>query len=292
MIYNRLITSNEITILKNSGLTKAAICRPTFPIILVSSIICFLISFFIMPYANKELRLSRINFQDNYSNLSFNPQTFETLKNLTIYAKNRDEHNHLFGILLHDERSNKYSITITAKNGDIVSENNSAMLYMENGTVQKFNYADRKSEILNFDSYVFSLTENKKSDTKMRWKAKERYLSELFFPAEETKDSDMAKYKAELNQRFTYPLLPFVFSIIALSFILRGSFNRKGNFTNIVLAIVTATVFLILTFIGYSLIEVSVKFTPLLYLNFIIFFVGGLKILNDNYRNVNSDKKL
>jgi lipopolysaccharide export system permease protein len=284
MVYNRLLTSNEITILKNSGLTKAAICRPTVPIIIVSSIICFLISFFIMPYANKELRLSRINFQENYSNLSFNPQTFETLKNLTIYAKNRDEHNRLFGILLHDERSDKYSITITAKNGDIVSENNSAMLYMENGTIQKFNYEDRKSEILNFDNYVFSLTENKKTDKTMRWKAKERYLHELLFPKEETKDSDMTKYTAELNQRFTYPLLPLVFSIIGLSFILRGSFNRRGNFTNILLAIIAATVFLILTFISYNLTEISVKFTPLLYLNFIVFSVGGLKILNDNSR--------
>lgn len=284
LVYNRLITNNEITILKNSGLTKAAICRPVVPIVVISSIFCFLISFFIMPYANKELRLSRINFQDNYSNLSFNPQTFETLKNLTIYARARDEHNRLFGILLHDERSNKYSITITAKNGDIVSENNSAMLYMENGTVQKFNYEDHKSEILNFDSYVFNLTENQKIDRTMRWKPKERYLSELIFPEKEAKDDDLLEYKAELNQRFTYPLLPIVFSIIGLSFILRGSFNRGGNLMNIVAAIFAVTVFLILTFISYNLIEISTKFTPFLYLNFVTFFVIGLKILNSNYR--------
>lgn len=113
-----------------------------------------------MPYANKELRLSRVNIQDNYASLSFNPQTFETLKELTIYAKNRDKKNNLFGILLHDERASEYSITITAKNGRIVTEDRSALLYMENGTVQKFNYKEQKSEILDFDNYVFNLAEN------------------------------------------------------------------------------------------------------------------------------------
>ena len=33
-----------------------------------------------MPYANKELRISRTNFHNNYANLAINPQTFENLK--------------------------------------------------------------------------------------------------------------------------------------------------------------------------------------------------------------------
>ncbi len=77
-----------------------------------------------MPASNKELRLSRINFKENYTNLAVNPQTFETLKNLTIYAKNRNLENKLFGILLHDERSSAYSITITAEKGNIAMERN------------------------------------------------------------------------------------------------------------------------------------------------------------------------
>ena len=208
-----MIVGNEITILKNSGLTKLAICKPIFSLALLSSAICFSISFYFMPYANKELRLSRVDFKNNYANLAFNPQTFETLNRLTIYAKNRDENNNLFGILLHDERDSQYSITITAKSGNIVTENKSAMLYMESGTLQKFNYANYKSEILNFDNYVFNLTESQKNEDAMRWKPKERYFSELLNPEDNSDEDDLKKYWAEIHQRITYPLLPIIFSI-------------------------------------------------------------------------------
>jgi lipopolysaccharide export system permease protein len=282
--YNRLIANNEITILKNSGLTKLAICRPIIGLIAISSIFCFLVSFYLMPYANKQLRLSRIDFKNNYANLAFSPQTFETLNSLTIYAKNRDENNNLFGILLHDERPSKYSITITAKKGNITTEDGSALLYMEGGTVQKFNYENSKSEILNFDNYVFNLTETQKNDNKMRWKAKERYLPELISPNDDSEETDFKKYRTELHQRITYPLLPVVFATIALACILRGGFNRGGNSSNIILAIILATTFLAITMLTYNLVESSAKLTPVLYLNFFAFFAFSLRMLTENNR--------
>ncbi len=283
LIYNRLITNNEITILKNSGLTKLEICRPALSLGVFASLICFGISFYLMPYANKELRILRIDFQDNYANLAFNPQTFESLKELTIYAKNRNENNQLSGILLHDERADQYSMTITAQTGRIVTEDNSALLYMENGTVQKFNYISRKSEILNFDNYVFNLSENNKDVTRLRWKSKERYLHELINP-DDAEEYEIKRYRAEIHQRFTYPLLSVIFSIIALACILRGGFSRSGNLMNIILAVFLVAIFFSVTIASYSLIESSPKFTPVLYLNFIIFFAVSLKLLTANFR--------
>jgi len=282
--YNRLISSNEITILKNSGLTKLTICRPVISITILSSILCFLISFYLMPYANKELRLSRLDLKNNYANLAFNPQTFETLNKLTIYSQKRDIDDNLFGILLHDERSDKYSITITSKKGNIIMEDNSALLYMENGTIQKLNYIDNTSEILNFDNYVFNLTETQKGDSKMRWKSKERYLHELLNPSDDSKEEDFKKYRTELHQRFTYPLLPIVFAALALAAILRGDFNRRGNLTNIILAVSLVVVFFTLTMVCYSLVETSAKLTPILYLNFAVFFIIGLAMLTSDRR--------
>ncbi len=284
LVYNRLISSNEITILKNSGLTKLAICRPVVGLVITASLFCFLLSFYLMPYSNKQLRLSRLDFKNNYSNLSFSPQTFETLNDLTIYAKDRDLKDNLYGILLHDKRSSEYSITITAKTGNIATENNSALLYMSDGTIQKFNYADDKSEILNFDNYVFNLTETQKNEDTMRWKSKERYLSELLNPNDDSEERDLEKYRSEIHERFTYPLLPIVFSIIALACVLRGQFSRRGNVSNIVLAIFLAISFLIITFLTYGFIETSPKLTPILYLNFIIFSLAGLIMLTANYR--------
>ncbi len=284
MIYSRLISSNEITILKNSGLTKLAICRPVAGFAIVCSVFCFLISFYLMPFANQQLRLLRFDFRNNYTSLAFNPQTFETLNNLTIYAKNRDEKNNLFGILLHDERSKKYSITITAQKGNIVAEESSALLYMEDGTVQKFNNEDNKSEILNFDNYVFNLTEGKQNNRTPRWNAKERFLQDLLEPEADADYLELEKFRSEIHQRIVFTLFPIIFSLIALSCILHGQFSRKGTLPNVLMAIFLATVFLATTLTFCDLIASSPGCIPLLYLNVALFIAVSLKFLTNNYR--------
>ena len=282
LIYNRLIANNELAILKNSGLTKAAICRPLFMIIGLCSVFCFLLSFYLMPYANKQLRLSRANLKNNYASLAFNPQTFETLNNITIYTKDRDKNNNLHGILLHDQRSSSHSMTITAQRGNITTENNSVLLYMENGTVQKLNYESDESEILTFDNYVFNLTETQEASKRARWKAKERYLHELINPQGDQKPEWLQQYRAEIHQRFTYPLLSAIFALIALSFILSGDFSRKGNTQNIIKAIVTAVIFLGITITSYDLIEKNEQMTFAPYLIFTLSFIIGIKALREN----------
>lgn len=283
MTYNRLISSNEITILKNSGLTKLAICRPVAGFAILCSAFCFLISFYLMPYANQQLRLSRFDFKNNYTSLAFNPQTFETLNNLTIYAKDRDEKNNLVGILLHDERSDKYSVTITAKQGNIVAKENSALLYLEDGTVQKFNHTDNKSEILNFDNYVFNLTEGKQTSHAPRWNAKERFVADLLDPEPDTDLFDLNKYYAEFHQRISVSLFPIIFALIALSAILHGQFSRHGNTPNILAAFIIVTVFLASSLTICDLIISNPHLVPLLYLNLILFAAVTTRFLTDNY---------
>ncbi len=281
LVYNRLINSNEITILKNSGLTKIQIYKPVASFSILISLICFLIAFFLMPFANRELRGIREDLKNNYANLAFNPKTFETLKNLTIYAKDRDKNNKLLGILLHDERSLDHSITITARNGVIRSNDDASLLYMEEGTLQKYNYRERKTDILYFDDYVFNLTEGEGESSSGYFKPKERYLAELIFLKADASIDEIEGCRSELNQRLTYPLLPIVFSMIALAFVLRGQFSRRGNAMNVALAIGVATIFLILNISSYKLIESSAKYIPLLYLNMAIFVLISLKMLND-----------
>jgi len=285
LTFNRLIATNEISILKNSGLTKFQICKPVLKFSGIAFLFCLLISLYVMPYANKELRISRNNIKDNYANLSFNPQTFETLKNLTIYAKDRDENNRLSGIFIYDQRPETHSITITAKSGEIVVEDKSALLYMLDGTVQKYNYAEKKSEILHFDNYVFNLTETQKSDTTLSWKSQERYLSELINPKDEgLTQEDLNKFRSEIHERFVYPLLSPVFTLIALAFILSGQFSRRGNISNIIFAIMMATAFLAINIVSFGLIQSSAKFIFVPYLNSAIFIAVSSRMLIQTYR--------
>ncbi len=279
IIYNRLLSNNEITILKNSGLTKIAIGKPVFMIASVAVIIGFFISLFLMPYSNKKLRLTKTNFENNYSNLSFSEGAFESLKKLTFYIKNKDAENKLYGILINDEREDA-AITITAKSGYLITEDFKLLLYMQKGTVQKVDRTNSKTQILNFDDYVFNLTENNQSENRnMRWKAKERYFNELINYEESLQNEEIAKYKGEIHQRLTYPLMPFVLAIIALAAILYGGFNRRGNAKNIALALAMATSFFSIMITLYRLIESNINLAWLLYLNIIFFVILSLYLL-------------
>lgn len=287
LVYNRLLLNNEIAILQNTGLTKLKIGKPAIVVALVCVAFCFLTSFYLMPLANKEFRKIRSNFEDNYSNLSFNKGTFEKLKSLTIYVREKNEQNQLFGILLNDSRNEEVSTTITAKQGNLKSQGGSLLLYMQNGTVQRFIYKENKEEILTFDNYVVNLSDNNKVDlSQKRWKPKERFLSELINPNDNSSEGDKLQYKIELQQRLTYPLMPLVLTFIALAFVLRGDLNRRGNNLNLLFAILMAISFLSITIAIYRMLEVSLALIPLLYLHFAVFFGVSYYMLKLNsYKN-------
>lgn len=279
-VFNRLSLNNEIAIFKNSGLTKLQIIKPIITISLLLTTICYLISFYLMPLANKELKISRDNIRNNYASLSFNPKTFETLKGLTIYAQERNSSNELSGILLHDKRNKSESLTITASRGKIIAQDNSAFLYMENGTLQRLDYKTFKSDILYFDSYVFSLNENKDKKSKISWKPAELYIFELIDYDADLEIDEIRKYKSELHRRIIYPLFSIVLALIGTSCLLYGNFNRMGNLANIIRATLMGGSFMILVVTSYSLIESSEKFIFAPYLCCIIFAAISLKMLD------------
>lgn len=282
IVFNRLNSNNEIAILKNAGLVNMKISKPALKVAFYAALFCFFISFFLMPYSNKKLRLTRIDFENNYSNISFSEGVFENLKSLTIYVREKDKNGQLFGILLHDERQEEYSMTITSESGNLSFENDNLLLYMQKGTVQRFNKIERKSEFLTFDDYVFNLSENNDAEKRsMRWKPKERYINELLYPkeGENTTKEDMDKYKAEIQQRITYPLMSITMSLIALSALLSGNFNRKGSNLNIFLAISSSILFLMTTISIYRIIESKPHLTILLYLTYTFFIAISVKIL-------------
>lgn len=280
LVFNRMVNNNEIAILKNTGLTNIAIAKSTMKIAVFATIFCYLISFFLMPYANKKLRLSRINFENNYSNISFSQGVFENLRSLTIYVNEKKADNKLYGVFLHDEKNKEYSLTITSKSGNLSFEQGSLLLYMQDGTAQRYNRDSKESEILHFDEYVFNLSENNESKKiRTRWKPKERYLSELINPEEGVSQKEIDKYRAELQQRLTYPLISIVIVLFALSSMLSGNFSRRGNNKNIIFASFSAILFLSITIVIYRMIETKYYLTPILYFNFILFTLIAIKFL-------------
>ncbi len=274
-----MLSHNEIIVLKNSGLNKLDLARPAIMVAGFCFLICLFISLFLMPYGNKKLRTTKRDFEQNYANLLISQGIFENLNSLTIYVKTRNSANELSGILIYDNRSAVSSTTITATSGVLSQDNSAVLLYLTNGTAQRFNHYTKKSDILNFDSYVINLKDNNNVQTSRAWKASERYIGELLKPEKNATDDDLAKYYVELHQRITYPFLSIVLTMIACAFILSGKFQRHGNVIHNVKAVATATVFVAILMFGYDLIEQSAKFTGVIYANLVVFMFLSFLLL-------------
>ncbi|MFT6106900.1 MAG: lipopolysaccharide export system permease protein [Rickettsiales bacterium] len=277
--YSQMISHNEIVVLKNSGLDKLTLAKPAILIATICCLTCFLVSFFLMPYANKKLRTIRTDFQTNYANLLISPGIFENLNSLTIYAKNRDENNMLEGVLIYDNRNNDHSTTITSKSGNINQKGSAILLYLTSGTAQRFSHLTKKSTILHFDSYVINLKDSNQGEALLKWKANERYIDELLYPEKNSTKRDLREYRIEIHERITYPLLSIVFTLIACAFVLSGKFKRHGNDINNFKAIVVAIIFTGILIGGYGVVEKSPDLTPLLYLNILFFAVMSFVML-------------
>lgn len=289
--FNRFTQNNEITIFKNCGLTKFSICKPIFILALIFTVLCYINSFYLMPMGARVLRESRNNISENYSNLKFKSQTFESFKDLTIYSKSRDSNDNLFEIFLNDQRSPNYSLTITAKKGRIVIDNKSAFLEMEDGTLQKFNFTNKTSEILKFDSYIFNLSEKNKINYKNSLKANEYYFHELFDPPLDLPEKEYHKIFMEINERIIDPMLCLVLALIALSSILSGEFKRNKNSANTIKAVLLSSIYFILVLLSYGFIKISYYLAIIPYLILILFIGYSLNLLKKNYRLKNVSKE-
>jgi lipopolysaccharide export system permease protein len=281
-----MISHNEIVILKNAGLDKFTLAKPAILIATICCLLCFLISFFLMPYANKKLRTIRNDFQHNYANLLISPGIFENLNSLTIYAKDRDQKNQLMGVLIYDNRNPEYSTTITSESGNINQKGSAILLYLTSGTAQRFSHQTKKSDILHFDSYVINLKDSNQGEILLKWKANERYIDELLHPTEDSTKRDLREYYIEIHQRITYPLLSIVFTLIGCAFILSGKFKRHGNAIHNIKAVAVAVTFTGILIGGYNVVEKSPNLTPLLYLNILFFMIMSLFMLISRNKNL------
>jgi lipopolysaccharide export system permease protein len=281
----RFNINNETIVLKNSGLSNYRIAKPFIILGLLLSIISYFLSLYLMPYANKELRISRQNFKENYSNVAFDSKTFEIFNNITIYCNNRNE-NKLYGILINDSRNKEYSLTITASQGSLLVNNGFAVLFLKNGSLQRHDYEDNKTEILKFDSYNFNLSENNKEKLEYKWKPNERLINELFYPELSISDEEYVKIKAEMHKRFNDPLISLIFSAIVCALMINHRFKRNNNFYIIFITIAIAIVYMMLLIVSYRLNDVFENAYIISYLINLIFLMFSLIFLKINLNKI------
>jgi len=273
-LYNKMIASNEIIVLKGSGLNNFQISSPVIFLGMILTLLTLVISFYAMPYSNKQLRLTKMNFENNYSNLSFNSRVFESIKGLTIYVNDK-KFNNLYGVLISDQRKDGSDVTITAERAELEAKENNLLLFLKNGTIQKYDNKEMKSQIINFDNYVFNLSENNSvKKNELKWKRKERYFHELLdYKSQNLNRDEIDSYKAELHQRIIYPLMSVVLAFISSAIMINSKFNRRSNIFAILKSFFIGLCFIVGAIFIFKMMEKNILFVSLAYANIFLYLI-------------------
>lgn len=288
-IYNKLISDNELIILRACGFNQAKLAQPA--LILSGFLMAFLLllSMWMSPYAHAKMQHLRQVIKAEYSSFLIQEGVFNNFGNMTVYASKQDRDGGLHGLLLHDHRDKSVPpITIMAERGRIIMAEDGPNVIVYDGSRQQRNAQNGTLTRLNFDEYLIKITDYQRK-VRLRWKkADERSLSELLNPdlSDKRNVASQDAFRAEIHKRIIMPINTFSLSFIALVCLLFGPFNRRGQTKRILTAVMIVIIFQGLSLSLTSLATKHWFFIITMYLTAFLPIILGFTLLSPQGENM------
>ena len=232
--YSKLIKEREIIVMQSSGLSSFKISLPG----VVSSFVVFIILFLNLHFLLPTSYTLYKNFQDEIRyrtpDISLNKSVFLDIdKNKTLYFKEKIGKTTITNIFIQDRTDSFKTTEIIAEKGEFVLKNNNIYLILKNGTKI---ISDRKKipTIIDFKSNIIdykSFTNNEKKlkkDTRVIEYNEFTFFELLNLSKIYTHKKN--KFLSEAHSRNVDSILPIVFSLIVLVFMLLKKYDKKEDF--------------------------------------------------------------
>lgn len=240
-VYYRLMMDSELLVLSGAGLSRLQIALPAVKIAFIATLVSYSISLYILPVSYHEFKNMQSFLRDNYASLLLQEEVFNNpLEGLTVYVNNRDKNGILHGIIVHDSRdSKKPPVTMMAEEGKLLQTPQGPRFIMYNGNRQEVQ--DGKLSFLNFTQYTLDISFYAASGSARASQPEEMFLRDLLFPDSVT-GIEASRLIAEGHNRLTWPLFPLAITMLALSVLLAGEFNRRGQWRRISVAVAVSCI--------------------------------------------------
>lgn len=217
-VFNRLSGDSELIVLSASGSTGWRVVRPILVLSLLVSGFVMFSNAFLTPYTTQLLRDYTIKVRTDLIAQVLQPGKFASPESgLTVHVTERGENGILRGLMIHDERDTSQIMTYLAEQAQIVKQQDeSALLIMRNGHVQRQDGGSKNVRIVVFDSYIFDISKFGSQEGPRNFKPRERYLPYLLNPDENDTyyQRRPGKFRSELHDRLSNPLYPILFVLI------------------------------------------------------------------------------
>ena len=270
-IYSKLVSDHEMVIMRAAGESQIALAKPAIIMALMVVTLGYALNLYLMPNSYKMFRELQWEIR-NYSHILLKEGAFTNFSGVTVYVRERSKDGQLLGILAYDQREPEKVETWMAAKGALVQSDDGARVVMFDGNRQVIDAETKQLSILYFDQGVLDLKELGAGAplSKDRFReARERNLSELLNIENEPNFSkrDIGKFTIEAHKRLTSPLTALGFTLIAICFLVLGSFNRRSQVRQITIAVCIVLGLLISSLGLENLAAKKTHLIPLLYVH-------------------------
>lgn len=286
-VLNRLNGDSELIILTAAGGKVWWIMRPLIALAVLVSILVTAINFYAMP---QSLRMARVLITEIRADLMsqvLQPGQFSNPEpNVTIHVRDRALNGDLKGILFHDARNASDIVSVAANHGRIVKSDGVPFLMLLDGHIVRQQGAVGPGEVIRFERYGLELQDFERKTGPILLKPRERFLDELLNPAPDDPRylRNPGEFRAELHERFSNPLYPIAFVLIAIASIGQAQSTRTGRTQALVTGFVAAALLRLLGLTANNLVKLHEWAIPVLYLVPIVGIIGALIALQLNAR--------
>lgn len=217
---NRLAGDSELIVISASGSTIWRVARPYLVLASIVAAAVVFLNAWVLPQSMRTLRDYTIKVRTDLISQVLQPGKFSSPeKGLTLHISGKDDNGDLLGLVIHDERDPTQIMTYIAERSVIQKQSESqAFLIMRTGHIQSQGDKSKDVNIVSFDSYIFDISQFGPKEGARDFKPRERFMLELLNP--DVEDSfykrNAGKFRAELHERLTGPLYPFLFALIAV----------------------------------------------------------------------------
>jgi len=265
---NRLNADSELIVMTASGASFWTVARPLLLLALVVSVAVSSVNHWAMPWSLRLLRDYVIQVRTDLISQVLQPGRFTSPeRNLTFHIRDRAFNGELIGVLMHDARDRKQTISYLAERGAIQKQAGSSFLLMSKGHMVRRTDPGEPAQIIAFDSYGLDLDRFEQKGEQAELKPRERFFDELAFPNPDDADfkRQPGQFRAELHERFASPLYPFAFVLIALAAVGQAKSTRHGRIEALAMAFVVAAMVRLAGLAANNLVVLNASAVPLLY---------------------------
>ncbi len=271
--YNRLIADNELVVMRGVGMSPRQLLNPALQITTLIMVILYMINFYLLPWSLHTLREVEYEIRNQMSISMLQSGQFNTFHNLTIYVNRITPEGEVYGVIIHNARPHEKAFTITAKKGEVIKNKGETRLVLIDGVRHDEPHGTKSPTSINFEQYVVDLTEESLTPEKREKRKPYEYTTwELLNPDPSMgKESTYFKFIAQGHQRIIGPLHALVFTLITLTVLLAGDFNRRGHTKKNIIA---ASLCILVQISSLTFLNLAEKLPFMIFISY--FFLGSL----------------